>query len=125
MAFYATPLGNDVVGPGIARCEYGGFLLSYPPRRLFDVWSDPDYSDHTLAPEVLLAAAIDYSIQPLIVYVGPQPPRSTMKQYAARFGKRILYMPLTQFSPITMKKLRIFHVLDGHDTRLIADDYIH
>ena len=40
MAFYATPAGETVVGPGISRCEYGGFVLSYPPWRMVDVWKD-------------------------------------------------------------------------------------
>ena len=43
MAFYATPLGESVVGPGISECTYGGFLMTMPPGRLFDVWRDPDY----------------------------------------------------------------------------------
>ncbi len=43
MAFYATPLGESVVGPGISECTYGGFLMTMPPGRLFDVWHDPDY----------------------------------------------------------------------------------
>ena len=43
MAFYSTdPFGN-LVGPGIGRAEYGGFLMSLPPRRMLDVWNDPDY----------------------------------------------------------------------------------
>ena len=40
MALYATPPGEELIGPGISRCEYGGFLLSYPPRRMFDIWSN-------------------------------------------------------------------------------------
>ena len=62
MAFYATDLTKNVVGPGISRCEYGGFMMSYPPRRLFDVWSDQDYCELRNKPEVLLAAAIDYAL---------------------------------------------------------------
>ena len=44
MALYATQPADNVVGPGICRSEYGGFLLSYPPRRMYDVWQDEDYS---------------------------------------------------------------------------------
>ena len=40
MAFYATPAGEEVIGPGISRCEYGGFVLSYPPYRMVDIWKD-------------------------------------------------------------------------------------
>src|SRR6185295_11667623 len=43
MAFYCTDPAQGVVGPGICRAAYGGFLLSYPPRRMADVWTDADY----------------------------------------------------------------------------------
>lgn len=124
MAFYATPMTTQVIGPGISRCEYGGFMMSYPPRRLFDVWTDPDYEGCQSKPEVLLLAAIDYAVKPLIVYIAPKPPRTLIKSFARRFGKKIIYIPIGQFSPMTLNKLRIFHVLDGHDKREIADEYI-
>ncbi len=125
MAFYATPLAQNVVGPGISRCEYGGFLMSYPPRRMFDVWSDPDYQDLRTKAEVLLVAAIDYAVKPVVVYVAATPPRSQIKSFAKRFGKKIVFIPIGQLSPITLAKLRIFHVLDGHDKRDIAGEYIY
>lgn len=124
MAFYGTPVTQNVVGPGISRCEYGGFMMSYPPRRLLDVWTDPDYSECRTKAEVLLMAAIDYAVQPLITYVGAKPPRSIIKSYAKRFGKKIVYLPIGQLSPITLNKLRVFHVLDGRDRREIAGEYI-
>jgi hypothetical protein len=124
MAFYATPLTANVVGPGISRCEYGGFLMSYPPRRMYDIWSDPDYEECISKAEVLLMAAIDYAVNPLIVYVASRPPRSIMKSFARRYGKKVVYVPIGQLSPVTLNKLRVFHVLDGHDKREIAGDYI-
>lgn len=124
MAFYATPVTANVVGPGISRCEYGGFMMSYPPRRLMDIWSDPDYQECRSKSEVLLAAAIDYAVTPLIVYVAAKPPRSLLKSFAKRFGKKIVYIPIGQLSPITLNKIRAFHVLDGYDKRSIAGEYI-
>lgn len=125
MALYATPLHLQVVGPGISRCEYGGFMMSYPPRRLLDIWQDPDYFRFTCKSEVLLASAIDYAVKPVVVYVAAKPPRSLLKTWAKRIGKKIVYIPLGQLSPITLNKLRSFHVLDGHDKRSIADEYIY
>lgn len=125
MAFYATPMGKNIVGPGICRCEYGGFLMSYPPRRMRDIWGDPDYRDCKTKAETLLVAAIDYASQPLIVYAASKPPRSKIKSFAKRFGKKIIYIPLGQLSPILLNKLRVFHVLDSHIRRSSADDYIH
>lgn len=124
MAFYATPMTDRIVGPGISRCEYGGFMMSYPPRRMYDVWSDPDYNSCRNKAEVLLMAAIDYAIKPLIVYVASAAPRGMLKSFAKRFGKKIIYIPIGQLGPTTLNKIRVFHVLDGRDKRPIADEYI-
>ncbi|UFS72206.1 hypothetical protein LPW11_08430 [Geomonas sp. RF6] len=124
MAFYATSPVDNVVGPGISRCEYGGFLLSYPPRRMFDVWSDSDYDSALTKAELLLMAALDYSEERDVVYAAPTPPRGFMKQLASKLGKRIIYLPLASLSPVGLKKLRVFHVLFGRDKRDIAKDYI-
>jgi len=124
MAFYATPLAAQLVGPGISRCEYGGFLLSYPPRRLEDIWNDPDYEGCYNKAELLLMAAIDYASSSTVIYVAAIPPRTAIKTFATRFGKKIIYIPVGQLSPRTFYKLRIFHVLDGHDKRAIASEYI-
>lgn len=124
MAFYATDLSSNVVGPGISRCEYGGFMMSYPPRRMHNIWTDPDYEECRTKAEVLLMAAIDYAVKPVVVYVSSTPPRSALKSFARRFGKKIAYIPIGQLSPLTINKLRIFHVLDGHDKREIAGEYI-
>lgn len=125
MAFYATALTQNVVGPGISRCEYGGFMMSYPPRRMSNVWQDPDYQECRSKAELLLMAAIDYAVKPVVVYVASSPPRSILKSFARRFGKKIVYIPIGQLSPVTLNKLRAFHVLDGHDRRDIADEYIY
>jgi hypothetical protein len=125
MAFYSTPMGKEVVGPGITRCEYGGFIMSYPPRRMYDIWQDPDYSSCRTKSDALLMAAIDYAIKPVVVYVAAKPPPNYLKTFAKKYGKKIIYIPIGQLSPVTIKKIRTFHVLDGHDKRSIADDYIH
>jgi hypothetical protein len=90
-----------------------------------NIWFDPDYSDCRSKSEVLLAAAIDYAIKPVVVYVASTPPRSQLKSFARRYGKKIVYIPIGQLSPVTLNKLRAFHVLDGHNKREIADEYIY
>jgi len=124
MAFYSTYPFDHIVGPGIGRGEYGGFLMSLPARRMFDVWQDPDYDFAENKPERLLLAGLDYSLQRLVVYVAARPPRSVFRNIAARFGRTIVYIPIGQLSPVTMKKIRVVHVLDGYDKREIAKDYI-
>ena len=61
MAFYSTFPFDNLVGPGIGRAEYGGFLMSLPPRRMYDVWQDADYEFAESKSERLLLAALDYS----------------------------------------------------------------
>jgi len=124
MAFYSTYPFDNLVGPGIGRGEYGGFLMSLPARRMYDVWQDPDYEFAETKPERLLLAGLDYSLQKYVVYVAAKPPRSVFRNIAARFGRTIVYIPIGQLSPVTLKKMRVVHVLDGYDKREIAQDYI-
>ena len=124
MAFYSTFPFNNLVGPGIGRAEYGGFLMSLPPRRMYDVWQDPDYEFAETKPERLLMAAVDYSIHRHVVYVAAQPPRSIFKSMASRVGRTIIYLPIGQLSPVSLKKIRVVHVLDGYDKREIAKEYL-
>lgn len=124
MAFYSTFPFENMVGPGIGRGEYGGFLMSLPARRMHNVWFDPDYDFAENKPERLLLAGIDYSIQKYVVYVAPKPPRSVFKNIAARMGRTIIYIPIGQLSPLTLKKVRVVHVLDGHDKRKIAKEFL-
>lgn len=124
MAFYCTDPAQGIVGPGICRVTYGGFLLSYPPGRLLDVWSDPDYRMAESKPEVLLLAALDYARERIVVHVGPRPPRSILHQLASRLDRKILHIPIGTLSPSTVKRLRVMHVLSGHDKRAVARDYV-
>jgi hypothetical protein len=124
MAFYSTDPFSHMVGPGIGRAEYGGFLMSLPPRRMFDVWSDPDYQLAESKAERLLLAGIDYSVGRIVVYAAPRPPRSIFRSIAARMGHQILYIPMGQLSPSKVKRVRVVHVLDSHERRREAKDYI-
>jgi hypothetical protein len=124
MAFYSTDPFEHLVGPGIGRGEYGGFLMTLPPRRMYDVWSDPDYEFARTKAERLLMAALDYSVQRLVVYVAARPPRSTFRSIAAHLNRRILFVPIGALSPTKLKKIRVVHVLDSYARRDQAKDYI-
>ena len=115
MAFYSTHPFDNIVGPGIGRAEYGGFLMTLPPRRMFDVWSDGDYEFAESKPERLLMAALDYSMERYVVYVAAKPPRSIFRSIAAHLNRKIIYVPIGQLSPTKLKKVRVVHVLDSYD----------
>lgn len=124
MAFYSTLPGEQVVGPGIMRATYGGFLLTLPRGRLVDVWTDRDYHFARDKAELLTMAAIDYSLEKIVVQVAEKKPSSRMRQYAADQAKRLLHIPLGSLSPVTLKKIRVLHILAGKDKRDIAKRYV-
>jgi hypothetical protein len=124
MAFYATNPFDHVVGPGIGRAEYGGFLMVLPPRRMYDVWNDADYEWAESKPERLLLAALDYSLERHVVYVAHRPPRSIFRSIAAGLNRSILYIPMGQLSPANLKRIRVVHVLDSHERRATVKKYL-
>jgi hypothetical protein len=124
MAFYSTPAGEVMEGPGISRCHYGGFMLTYPPMRVYDIWKDPFFDFARNKPEKLIIAALDYSLEKHVVYVAGSPPSGWAQSVAARLGKKIIYLPIGILSPVTLKRIRQFHVLDGHHVRRYARHFI-
>jgi hypothetical protein len=124
MAFYSTYPFEHLVGPGIGRAEYGGFLMTLPPRRMIDVWSDPDYDFAQNKPERLLMAALDYSKQRYVVYVAAKPPRSIFRSIAGHLNRRIVYIPIGALNPTKLKKIRVVHVLDSYERRGEAKEYL-
>jgi Mor family transcriptional regulator len=98
--------------------------MSLPARRMYDVWQDADYEHAESKSERLLLAALDYSIQQYVVYVAARPPRSIFKTIASRAGRTVIYIPIGQLSPVSLKKIRVVHVLDGYEKREIAKDYL-
>ncbi|MDX1502804.1 MAG: hypothetical protein R3325_10615 [Thermoanaerobaculia bacterium] len=124
MAFYSTDPADQVVGPGILRATYGGFLLTQPRGRLLDVWTDPDYRWARTRPEVLLMAAVDYSVQRIVVHVAAAPPPERLKRYAAMQRKQLVHLPLASLSPVSREKVRVLHLLAGRGKREIAPRYV-
>ncbi len=124
MAFYSTFPFDHLVGPGIGRAEYGGILMTLPPRRMFDVWSDTDYDFAESKAERLLMAGLDYSVERFVVYVAAKPPRSIFRSIAAHVGRKILYVPIGALSPTKLKRLRVVHVLDSYERRAEAKEYL-
>jgi hypothetical protein len=124
MAFYSTPPFDHLIGPGIGRAEYGGLLMTLPPRRLYDVWSDPDYDTAETKAERLLMAGLDYSMERNVVYIAAKPPRSVFRHLAAKVNRKIVYIPIGQLSPAKLKKIRVVHVLDSYARRAEAKQFL-
>ena len=92
---------------------------------MLDVWSDPFYREQCQTKsEVLLLAGLEYSEDRHVAYVAAKPPRTYFRTLAARLNRKIVYLPIGQLSPVSLKKIRVFHVLSAHKLRKIAKDYI-
>ena len=124
ITFFATPLGNQMVGPRICRTEFGGLLSVYPAWGIPNIWSFEPGGRIKTCGEALTLAAVLFSPGRYIAYVAATPPSPLMRELAQRHGRHLIYMPLHMFSPAHLKKIRRFHILDGHDVRKWARDYI-
>ena len=98
--------------------------MTMPPGRLQDVFHDPAYHFAANHAERLLLAGIDYGLEKFVIYAAQKPPRPFFQTIAGRYGKRILYIPLAQLSPVMLQKIRGFHVLSSKGVRDYAKDYI-
>ncbi len=124
MALYATDPFDRIIGPGIGRALYGGFLLNRPAGEMFGVWEDSYFVDARSKAEVLLLAALDHSRERVVVYVAPAPPRRRLQELARHLNRKIIHVPLGQLSPLALQRVRRFHVLSGPEVRDVAPRYI-
>ncbi|CAN5892074.1 hypothetical protein BH23PLA1_BH23PLA1_43950 [soil metagenome] len=124
LAFFATDHLQDLIGPGIARAEYGGAFFLFPPRPILDIWEDPrlDFAD-TLE-ERLLAGALLHSRERHVALVSPKPPPASWRRLARRFGRKLVHLPIKRFSGQLLERLRTFHVLNGKHVRSYASEFL-
>ena len=124
LAFFATDPFRDLVGPGVARAQYGGALFLYPARAIPDVWADPRLDRYDTLEARLLAAGLLHSRDRHVALVSPTPPPASWRRLARTYGRRIVHLPLKRFGGQTIERLRTFHVLNGKHVRSYAADYI-
>jgi hypothetical protein len=124
MAFYATLPGEQIAGPGISRCVYGGLLMTYPPGRLHDVWNDSHYAAFEKPGDKLLAAGIEFNEKNAVVHLAARPPSARMHWLAGRLGQKLIHIPISTINPVLLGRVRRFHVLDSKERRNDAGDFI-
>jgi hypothetical protein len=124
LCFYASPFQENMVGPGIGQSRYGGALFLFPPRPIPNIWDDPSLRFTQTLEERLIAAAALHSREPHIALVSPIVPRARWRQIAKAFHRHLITIPLSRFSGQTVDRLRRFHVLNGHELRSYAAQFI-
>ena len=124
LCFYATPFQENIIGPGIAQSRYGGALFLFPPRPIPNVWDDPQLDFTESLEERLIAASALHSRESHVALVSPVPPRARWRRIVHRLNRRLITIPLSRFSGQTVDRLRRFHVLNGHEIRSYAAQFI-
>ena len=115
---------QEMVGPGIGLATYGGALFIFPPIAIPDVWHDPRLDFTDTMEERILAAACMHSRCPHVALLSAYPPSVGWRRLAKRFKKRLVHVPLAQFSAATVQQLRMVHVLNGRHIRGYAQHFI-
>lgn len=124
LSLFATNFMEEIVGPGIGLSRYGGCMFLFPPRPIPEIWTDPRFDFADTLEERLLAAALFHSQEKHVAVLGPRPPGAGWRRLAARYKKKLLFVPLSRFSAQTIEQLRLVHVLNGQHIRGYAQHFI-
>jgi hypothetical protein len=124
LAFYATDFKKNPVGPGICSATYGGAMFLFPPRRIPEIWREPMFDFTTTLEERLIAAACRFAVHRHVALLSPLAPGYSWKRIARLYGKRLVHVPLGQYSDSTVQQLRLVHVLNGMEVRSYASSFI-
>ncbi|MCA9060052.1 MAG: hypothetical protein KDA85_16205, partial [Planctomycetaceae bacterium] len=96
----------------------------FPPRPIMDIWHDPRFDFTDTLEERLLAAGLYHSRERHVALMSHKPPGAGWRRLAARFHRKLVHVPLSRFGTETIERLRMFHVLNGHEVRTYASHFI-
>jgi len=124
LTFFATNPFEDLIGPGVARCAYGGLAMLFPPRTVPNIFSMTGAMGIRGCTAQLTAGSMFFSKEKCIAYVAASSPNLYLRTLSRQLKKRLLWIPLSTFSNETLTRLRRFHVLNGKDVRSWASRFI-
>jgi hypothetical protein len=124
LSFYATDTFGDLIGPGVARCTYGGVAMLFPPRGVPDIFELTGAMDVKGCAEQLITGSLMFSNEKNVAYIAAKAPTLRARALSKRFKKHLVWIPLSAFSNETLSRLRRFHVLNGKDVRSWAARFI-
>jgi hypothetical protein len=99
-------------------------MMIFPPMHIGDIWHEPFFDRADTMEERLLMACCFHSREKHVALMSAAPPGAAWRKIAKQFGKRLVHLPLSHFSASTLQQLRVVHVLNGHEIRSYAAEFI-
>jgi len=124
LTFFATDPFEDLIGPGVARCTYGGLAMLFPPRSVPNVFPAANAMGVRGCTAQLTVGSMFFSKEKNIAYVAASSPNLYLRTLSRRLKKHLVWIPLSTFSTETLTRLRRFHVLNGKKVRSWASRFI-
>lgn len=125
LMFFATDFREQLIGPGIAVSEFGGFAALPAERWVVDLWDHPYLASvaHSDAEHLLLAAGFA-SPEGIVVHIAPRAPREEIRALLNRNRRPVVHIPLSTIERNKIRKLKTFHILADASVRNYAHKYI-
>ncbi|KAB8032197.1 hypothetical protein [Fluviispira multicolorata] len=125
LMFYATPFKDNLIGPGIAKSEFGGFAVIPLPSAMENPWGNPFISHYAQnSTECLILAGALSTEHKSILFISNHPPSQHISKILKQSGKGIIYAKLDEFPPEDIRLVRTFHILAEAGVREYAQKYI-
>lgn len=125
LMFYATPFKNEIIGPGIAKSEFGGFAVIPLDSYIDNPWTHPyilNFAQNST--ECLILAGALASPHKNVLFISSHPPSQHIIKILKQSGKNIIYAKLDEFSQTDIRRVRTFHILAEAGVRAYAEKYI-
>ena len=124
LTFFATNPFENLIGPGVARCDYGGLAMLFPPRSVPNMFPAASAMGIRGCAAQLAFGSMFFSKERDIAYIAASSPNLYLRTLSRRLKKHLVWIPLSTFSAETLTRLRRFHVLNGKGVRSWASRFI-
>jgi hypothetical protein len=125
LMFYATPFQNNIIGPGIAKSEFGGFAVIPMFSALQNPWNHPFILRYGRnATESLLLAGALASSHKTVLFLSNFPPSQHILKVFKQSKKNIVYSKLDELPLPKLRRVRTFHILAEAGVRQYAEKYL-
>lgn len=125
LMFYATPFKDNLIGPGIAKSEFGGFAVIPLPSTIENPWGNAYILHYARnATECLILAGALSTNHRSVLFISNHPPSQHISKIIKQSRKNIIYAKLDEFPQEDIRQVRTFHILAEAGVRNYAQKYI-